>query len=558
MDEAPYPPHTPQPEPQEPALPPPYTQEAEALEYKPEVKIAAGVLLLLAWVGLCFVFYRLGRQSGYEEGLGSDLVAKRVNDEAIRNVAYFLQMASADDQTLLATVLRHKESLAWVKDPEVKREALSLLISELMERGFSTQVQGVLEDALPADGAVPAAWLERMLKAARRLVQSGKWEQAGPWYKRAEQACLSQNDMPRWQNILREQAALLSIGCGGSAEQRTAALQELLNQQQEHAPDATPLHAELLVLQGRTLREQGEKAASETSFHGALDLPLAEEELPMATLACLGAARLELGEREAAEKSLHAALARNDEPSPLFRIMAMRDLATLVLSESQVRETLHLIASAKALAEDCVPQESSFWPALAEQQAWALFVAHEYNEALSIFRSVLQSVKDGDQKLRVRPLEGIARCSLALGHVEEALPAAEECAILRERLFPEAKESLGRALLLLGQACDQAAHETRAAEAYGRAAQTLPEGHEGRVHALVSQAYSLTQAQQWEAAAAAWENVLPLLPEEDAAFRERAAAQLAACRKKAETAANPHPRPRPTPARSRKTPARRR
>lgn len=544
MDDTP----TPQPAP----APAPAQEPAVQLEYKPEVKIAAAVLLLLAWVGVCYVFYRLGRQSGYEAGLSSELVAKRVNDQAVQNIAYFLQIASADDDTLLHTVLHHKEQLAWVKDPEVKREALGLLINVLMERGLTRQVETTLGEVLPPAPA-SAAWTTRMLRAARNLTLSGDRDEARKWYGLAEEHFLAAGLQEQWQMTLREQAALLSMGCTDSAEVRLTGLQELLKRQQEHAPEAKTLHAELQMLLGRVLREQGESEAAEQLFRDVVALDIPFETLPTTTLVAVGAAWGELGTPDKAEQYLKAALERPDI-EPLFRIVCLRDMATLALDAGRARESLERLSTARALITMHLPEKCLFRTTLAEQRGRALYMAREYEQALTEFHSVVQAIAGQDDKLRLQPLEGMARAALALGRADVALPAAEECAMLYEQLFPEALESLGRVYLLLGQACDQAGHAARAAEAYGKAASVLPQDHGDRVVALMSQAHSLSQAQRWEEALQVWEAALPLLPAEDAARRAKVAAQITQCRKKineAKAPARPRTRRPATPRRAR-------
>lgn len=509
----------------------------EELEYKPEVKIAAAVLLLLAWAGVCFVFYRLGRQSGYEDGLNSEQVAKRIYTDAQNYITHFMQIASADDNILLDKVLHHGEKLAWVTDQEIKRDTLGMLLSVVMDRGLILQAETALDEILPLQQPSTPERIALMQKAARSLAMAGKWEKAQAYFKCAEEAYRSQGNKKAWQEALQERAAYLATGCGGDTAARRAALEEMLAEQQEHAADAAGLNAELRILLGRVLREQGEKEAAAKHFREVLSAAIPEQDANVITTICQGAAHLELNEREAAKNQLKAVLEQREATAghalPLYLIMGLRDLATLTLDEPQARETLTYLDMAKTLATPYIPANSLFWPALKEQRAWALFVARDYHESLVEFHHVLQAVSNQDEKLRTRPLEGIARCCLALGRVEEALPAADECAMLRARFFPEAKESLGRVYLLLGQVCDQCGHEDRAAEAYGHAAEALPEGHGGKAMALVSQAYSLSQAQQWEAAAKAWEEALPLLPQDDAAFRERAETLLADCRKKA-------------------------
>ena len=529
-----------------------------ALEFRPEVKIAAAVLLVLAWACVCFVFYRLGRQVGYGEGVASDMVAKQVNEEAVRNIAYFLQVASADDRTLLDTVLRHEESLDWVKDPVVRREALGMLLGTLMERGLLLKVETVLDDVMPPKTTDAPAWIERMQKAARAFALAGKWEKARAYYESVLFSRRLVGDDAAEADTLREHALMLCLGCGASAEERLDALRKIAAMQDKMLPGRVHLTVEFITMIGRALREQGKHLEAEKTFHYALEraAALGDPHPATSTLACLGTAHLELQHREQAEKYLKAALERGETSAPqrLAQIMALQDLTTLALNEGRTREALDLINRAREMANTCLPQECTFWPMLAEQRGWAFFMSREYEASLAEFHGALQAAGE-NARLRMNPLEGIARNCLALGRVEEALPAAEECVKLHEQFSPEAPESLGRALYLHGQACDQAGNATLAAECYARAAATLPEEHGGRVMALVSRAQSLMQAQQWEAAVQVWESALPLLAAGDAAYRERAAAQLAECRKKLAPAPAP-PKPAPAAQRKKKSPRR--
>lgn len=546
--------NTPPPAQHAPAPPP----EEVALEYRPEVKIAAAVLLVLAWACVCFVLYRLGRQVGYGEGLASDMVAKQVNEEAVRNIAYFLQVASADDRTLLDTVLRHEETLAWVKDPVVRREALGMLLGALMERGLLLKAETVLDEVMPPKTTDTPAWIERMQKAARFLALAGKWKKAQAYYDSVAHSRLRTGDETALSEALREHALMLCLGCGASAEERLDALRKITAMQDKMLPGRERLCVELITMTGRALREQGKHAEAEKAFHHALEraAELVDPHPATSTLACLGAAHLELQHREQAEKYLKAALERGEtsEPQRLAQIMALQDLTTLALNECRTREALDLINRAREMATPCLPQACAFWPVLAEQRGWAYYMSREYEAGLAEFRGALQAAGE-DAPRRMNPLEGIARTCLSLGRVEEALPAAEECVKLHEQASPAAPEGLGRALLLLGQAYDQAGNAAQAAETYGRAAAALPEGHGGRVMALVSQAQSLMQAQQWEPAAQAWQTALPLLAEGDTALRERASAQLAECRKK--LAPPPAPAKATPPSARKKKPTRR-
>ena len=538
---APAPSHTPGEPPQE-----------VALEFRPGVKIAAAVLLVMAWACVCFVLYRLGRQVGYAEGVSSDMVARQVNDEAVRNIAYFLRIASADDATLLDTVLHHEERLDWVKDPVVRREALGMLLAVLTERGLLLKAEAVVDEVMPPKTTDTPAWIVRMQKVARCLALAGRWEKAQAYYESVVHSWFSAGDEAALAEGLREYALMCCLGCGSSAEDRLDALRKIGAMQDKMLPARADLRVELVTMCGRVLQEQGKHADAEKAFRQALEsaAQLGDSPAATSTLACLGTAYLELHQRDNAEKYMKAALERgeNSTPQRLAQIMALQDLTTLALNDNRTREALDLINRAREMAALCLPQECSFWSMLAEQRGWAFFMSREHEASLAEFYGALQAAGD-DAARRMNPQEGIARNCLALGRVQDAQPAVEECIRLHEQFFPESTESLGRVLLLLGQTYDQAGLDTRAAEAYGRAAASLPEESPARVMAMVSQASSLMQAHAWEQAAPVWETVIPLLPADDAAFRDRAVAQLAECRKKL---APPPAAPKPAPASPRK------
>ena len=525
----------------------------DQLEFKPAVKLSVGVLLLLIWGFVCFIFYHLGHKNGYIAGVDSGQVTKKAQDDALRIISYFLQLASADDQTLLNAVEQHEEQLAWVKNPAVRDEALCMLINTLLMRpGCAEHIEAVCDKILPADSAPRSAdWASLMQKLARTYVAAGKWDKAQVYYRNAEKAYAGWKDEARWQDAVRERAILLTMGCGGDAQLRAAELQGLLDAQGVFAPGNADVHRELLVMLGQVFREMGDDAASDKLMHEALDVPFDEENLGTTTLVCCGSGYLNLKDRAKANAYFSRALDKQSSEAqpaharPLYLAMALRELAMTAQDEGRARDALELLARAKYQAVSYLPSDNLFWLAVAEQQGWAFYVVQDFAASLEAFRSGLKYTEGRDEKLRIRSLEGITRACLALGQVEDAMPAVEECVALREKHFPEQKESLGRVYMLLGQACDQCGQSVRAAEAYGKAAAILPEGHGARLPALEAQAYSLAGAQQWEAAVAVLDQVLPLLSENDSDFRDKLSDFRDMCRRKIVREAPPAPqRPR--------------
>lgn len=511
----------------------------EELEYKPAVKMAVGVLLLLVWGFVCFVFYHLGYGRGYDAGVGSGQVTKRAHDDALKTISYFLKLVSADDKTLLDTVKQHKESLAWVQDPAVREEALCMMLNTLLSRlGCTEQAAALYDEIVPPAEPKSPDWAAFMQKLARAYVADGKWDKAQAYYKCAEKSYADRKEVALWQDAARERAMLLTMGCGGETQGRIAELTQLLEQQKTAAPSVADVHFELLVMLGQVYREQGDHEASDKLMREALETPLDEERLGTTTLVCCGSAYLNLKDREKANSYFSRALDKQtheEAPAharPLYLAMALRELAMNALDEGRARDALDLLARAKYQASMLLPADNLFWLAVAEQQGWAFYTVQEFQNSLDVFRSGLKYTEGRDEKLRIRSLEGIARSCLALGRAEDAMPAVEECVTLREKHFPDQKESLGRVYMLLGQACDQSGQSARAAEAYAKAAAAMPEGHAGRLAALEAQAYSLAGAQQWEAAIGVLDTIIPLLPENDSDFREKVTAYRDMCRRK--------------------------
>lgn len=509
----------------------------EPREFRPAVKIAALVLV----VGACLytgyrVCYKLGREVGFREGLESELVAERVNADAVRNVAYVLQAASADDATLLDHVRRRVERFAWIKDAAVKREVLEMLLTELMRRDMLVQAEDLLDEVLPPTQPDSPVREQRMLAAARGLAAHGKWDKAGAYLQCVEDALVARSVST--EALLRERVDLLGV----AGVPREVLLQELESLAARVAKVYPMLSAELYVYLGKMYREQGTADRADAHFRSALAVMENHEQLGVAALpsVCYGVALYETGEQDKAEEWLKRGVELDEHVSPDLRAIALRHLATLCIESNQPMTALAYLHRAEGEATGRIAKGSLFWLCLMEQRAWALYTLQDYESALADFRAALAAADGRDDVLRAQPLEGVARCSVALGRVDDALQAARDCLTLRESLLQGDKVALGRVYNLLGQIYDQAGQVLPAADAYGRAAAVLPENHPARVQVLIGRAYALSQAQQWQAAMQAWEEAIPLIPQEDNAMRQMAQARLEQCMQRTAT---PQPQP---------------
>lgn len=520
----------------------------ENLEFKPWVKMVAWGAAGLSCLSLAYyAFYNWGYASGARdataqaEGCLTDILqvvalqdaaaADREEKEAPQTAEGAAVQSSPSNEALLQMAHRRAELFAGVANPALRREALGLLLSALIDRDLLGSAEDLLAEVMPPAKPESPVWARRMLQAARWLARHSRWEQAKAYMQCVEDAQASADGL---EAALREHVEIIGLA-GLPREALCAELASLV----EKAAGAHPmLGAELQVYLGKLYREQGDDTRADAHFHAALTaMDARRQEGGALPRVCYGVALYETGERKKAEEWLMAGLADNNPAdSTDMRAIALRHLATLCLEAGRPMEALRYLHRAEGEATGRIPKNSSFWLCLGDQRAWALYSMHEYEESLAGFRQVLAAAGEEHESLRAQPLEGVARCCLSLGQAQEAIRAAADCISLRERLWSGDKVSLGRVYILLGQAYDQGGQVLSAAEAYGRAAAVLPADHGGRLMALSGQAYALTQAQRWQEAAQAWELLLPLLPQEDEARIEHAKERLAACRQKAEAA----------------------
>ena len=471
------------------------------------------------------------------------------------------RLADADDAALLRAVREPTLLEEKISAPALRRELHWRLLSEVMRRGLFAEVQDVA-DAYCAPDQQPESepWAVRMLQLARAWAMNGQWEKARACYRNAERAYAKWKATAAYQQIVRERAALVVSGCGSSVEDRIAEMQAMLELLPERA-DARP---ELRVFLGHLYREQGDRENAANCYRTALKECAEPENSHAFAQICLGEALIDMGDKERARALIDAALSRpisaRDHAMALYAAMGWRDLAALAMESGHAQTVLDQLYRSGSLARGKVPANSLFWISMAEQRAWALYVAQAYDDSLRAFHRVLEELDGREEKWCAQPLEGVARCMLALGQAQESLGYIEKCVSLHEQFLADDKDSMGRVCLLLAQVYDQAGMQDKSAETYAHTAAAMPPDHALRPIAMAGQASALENAQKWEDALQVWQEILSTVPEDESVQRESVTERIENCRKQIqlkEQAAKPAPqaapKPAPKPARARQT-----
>lgn len=470
----------------------------------------------------------------------AELFAKNLRRAAEQHIAHALQLSAEDDATLLAAVLSPDDSMSWAKNPEVKHEVTGALISEILRRGLLLQVIDKLDELIPA-AELPAspAWARRMLEIARCLTMAGRWDKA--------KAYLTTLHRPLSAKFVDSDELLRThIELAGIAHLPVAArIAELESLAPAVAAASPALRSELHVFMGKLYGSSGRADEAAGHYRAALEsLPATPDATTPDSAICYGVALFETGQNDAARAWLEAAVnnaAYASAASTDLRVDALRYLASIYMEmqPAQPHRALTYLSRAEGEAIGRIPADSSFWFFLQEQRAWILLSMSSEAEALAEFRRVLAAIPDANSPMRAQPLEGEARCCLALGQTDEALAAAAAAVALRERALADDTAGLGMAHLLHAQACDAAGDVSGAAGAYQRAAAMLPDNSEAACSAMLGYAYSLTQMQRWADAIPVWEAVIPRIPARDTERKTGAESSLAHCRKQLTAASAP-------------------
>lgn len=506
------------------------SEEAQ-LEFRPCVKYAGIGLAVLALLGLEYATYRVGHERGYAEATASGNVSEAVNTAAVENLTHFMQATSRDDASLLATVANREKELGWIRDPDVRREAGWTLAQALIDRGLALQATELLAELFRSAPEQPV-WARRAMVTARGLAEEGRMQEALAYYRYASTHFAAAGQSEGQLRALTAMVELLASTEGD--EEVLSALEGLQHEAAALGEAGQNLRAHILACMGRLYRVHGDHARALTCFEEALSGMNPDETPELASAAvCYGSALLEKGDRERAERFLRDGVSRlGDNPAEApYLVSALRDLAFMEQEQGNTDAALALLYRAEGAAMGRIAPQSNFWLCLFDQRGWVHYTKEAYESALADFHRAL-ALMGGNEELRVQPLEGAGRCGIALGKAEEAERCLRDCLELRKRWYASDTAALGRVNLLLGQAYDMAGKSAEAAEAYGQAAQLLPadSAADDRLLALMGRAYALAQRKEWEAASAAWEEILPLV-KADAARTSEVRSQWQLCRR---------------------------
>ncbi len=532
------------------------------LEFRPVVKYAGIAVLLALLVGVEYATYEGGYSRGYRDAAHSGEVEASINEAAVANLRHFMQVASADDDTLLSTIANRGDELAWIREPSVRREAEWLLAQSALDRGRGGDITDLLAE-LFRDAPGTEVWARRALAAARSLAATADAPSALEVYRTAIARFAALGNADTRLVAMNELASLLAT----TADENTlSALDALQGEVSGLGEAGRLLRADILAYMGRLYRERGDQQAAMRCFEEALAGVKADEVPALAGASvCYGLALLEKGDTERAETLLREGVSRlGDTPADAsYLISALRALARLEQERGAADAALAHLYRAEGAATNRVPAQNHFWGCLYDQRGWVNLLKGAHEAALADFRRAINLPAAEDVLLQ--SCEGAGRCCIIMGDAEQAVNYLSKAAELRERLMVHEGFALGRVYLLLAQAQDMRGDNAAAADAYGKslkllASATEKDDVENRLSAHMGQAYALGQLGQWAEAAVLWEQALPLVAG-DAPRETEVRHQLALCRRHGDANAAPEesdeedaeaeeaPKPKPTPRR---------
>ncbi len=530
-------PRSPEPQPagQEPQEYYGWPQEDEAnLEFRPVVKYTGVAVLLALLVGIEYATYEGGYSRGYHDAAKSGEVQASINRVAVENLRHFMQLASADDDTLLSAIATRDTTLAWIKEPSVRLEAEWMLVQSALDRDKAEDVTDFIAELF---GSAPATevWARRCLLAARNLAATADAVSARECYRAAIDRLAALGKADTRLVAMNELGSLLA----SLPDEASFSALDALQQEAAGLGDAGRLlRADILAYMGLYYREHGDAAASMRCFEESLAGVNIEETPALAAASvCYGLALMEKGDTAHAETLLREGVNRlgNSPADVSYMVSGLRDLARLEQQRGAADAALALLYRAEGAATNRIPGDNSFWGCLYDQRGWVNLLKGAHEAALSDFRSAIDRQGIAEDVL-AQSLEGAGRCCIILGEADTAALYLGKSAELRERIAAHDVSSLGCVYLQLGHAQDMRGDSAAAAAAYARSAELLAsseqaDDRENRISALMGRSYALGQLGQWAEAAALWEQVQPLVAG-DAPRETEARNQLALCRRK--------------------------
>ncbi len=512
-----------------------WPQDDEAnLEFRPVVKYTVIGILLALLVGIEYATYEGGYSHGYRDAATSGEVQASINNAAVQNLRHFMQLASADDDTLLSSIANRDSTLAWIREPSVRLEAEWLLAQSVLDRGKGADVTDFIAELFRSAPATEV-WARRCLLAARVLAATADAPSALETYRCAIERFASLGIADTRLVAMNELGSLLA---SLSDETAMTSLDALQKEASGLGEAGRLLRADILAYMGLRYREHGDQVASMRCFEEAL-AGVDIEEVPALAAAsvCYGLALIEKGDTQHAEALLREGINRlGDSPSDVsYLVSGLRALARLEQERGAADAALALLYRAEGVATNRVPADNNFWGCLYDQRGWVNLLKGAHEAALNDFRSAIDRPGVAEDVL-LQSLEGAGRCCIILGDADNAVLYLSKSAELRENVAAHDVSSLGCVYLQLGQAQDMRGESASAAAAYERSSELLAssdkaEDKENRVAALMGRSYALGQLGQWKEAAALWEQVQPLVAG-DSPRETEARNQLALCRRR--------------------------
>lgn len=486
---------------------------ASGYSLHPCVKYLGIGLGLVTLFAIDYAAFKIGHDRGFEDGVTSRRVQESVNEAAIRNLEYILQIPAASDEELLQCVAQRQEKLGWITDPMILAEAEWALASTLISRGLAPQA-GELMAELFGKAEQNAIWARRVHLAARSLAAGEQRESSLAYYRQAISRYTSLSMKDEQLSALTEMAELIAVS-DAPANEIVTALEPLLKECEPLGEAARPLSAHILAYTGRLYRENGNLPAALSNFEKALSLVSDHQGAELGTAAAsYGSALLEKGDREQAEKYLRTAVAcLGDSPSQaVFLIAALRDLATIEMEKDASESALALLYRAEGVATGRESEDSPFWSFLYDQRGWVHFTRQSFESAAGDFERALSVGQEPAQKVQAH--EGLGRCYIELDRPEDAIAQLQTCISLREQAEGADTRALGRVYFLLAEQQDQVGQSEAAATSYQKAIANLALHQECAQElflARISCAYCLTQLSRWAEAVTLWKELLPIV-----------------------------------------------
>ena len=494
------------------------------------LSVSGGLVLFCLGIVATFVFLAILLVVGLGTGLEEE------HDEREEALVATLRLPDADDESLLSALRAERDGEEQkIPDAMRRKELTWRLVAEIIRRGRFAEVKETVLRILPANPESDEIGARRLLTMARALLREGDWDNARNYYRAAQRSTTS----PEFaQEVLREHALLLAIGCGDYGEdirfvdelaqkfESMPAEMGLLHELLLLDPDlalTSPADAQQRTINRRRLREFLDRYPAEraASCSAALNI-------------YLGCAHRLFGEDEDALDFIKTGIQKLSGEmttgARCFRALALETLAQSALRYRRTHAALVLLERADAELRDALPEHCLLHARITNCRAWALYQIQRYEHSLALFRKQLEQNPPDHPLLRMSPLEGIARSCLALGNPEGATDAVEECIRLRLRHTPDRKGILGSLYLLQAQCYEREESLMKSAALYAKAVEVLPMDHPLYHEALSGQATVLMQAQKWEDACDVWEKLLPLVPEIDRMQQEEIESQIKYCR----------------------------